>query len=80
MTDSIGELMKMLADAKANRLKIDPQQTDERFGGFIQGIEGAIYRLQMGSGVGVLALNSTYGAYGICAEDDIRHVADSGKS
>lgn len=45
----IAELKKLLVDAKKNRLDNDPHEVDEAWRGFIQGIEMAIYRLEMHS-------------------------------
>lgn len=45
--EAISELKKMLLDAKKNRLAEDPAENNEKWAGYIQGIESAIYRLQM---------------------------------
>jgi hypothetical protein len=45
--DAIKELEKMLADAKKNRAVDDPDGENNKWAGYIQGIEGAIYRLEM---------------------------------
>jgi hypothetical protein len=43
--ESIEELEKMLKDAKTNRSKEDPCQVNQKWEGFIEGVEGAILRL-----------------------------------
>lgn len=44
---AITELKAMLNDAKKNRVEVDPQKTDEKWDGFLEGIAGALYRLEM---------------------------------
>ena len=47
MEDALKHLKKLLVDAKKNRLDDDPDEVDEKWGGFIEGIDAAIYRLEM---------------------------------
>ena len=44
---ALAELRKLLVDAKTNRLEDDPRGIDKGWSGYIQGIESAIYRLEM---------------------------------
>lgn len=46
---SIVELRKLLKDCVKNRDEEDPELQDEGWKGFIQGVENAIYRLEMHS-------------------------------
>lgn len=41
------ELKRLLVAAKKNRLDEDPEEINEGWAGYIQGIKGAIYRLVM---------------------------------
>jgi len=43
------ELKKLLADCIKKRHEVDPELQDEKWEGFIQGVEMAIYRLEMHS-------------------------------
>ena len=45
--EEIEILQDMLKDAKENRKEDDYAEQDERWRGYIEGIEGAIYRLEM---------------------------------
>lgn len=45
--NAIKELEKMLDDARRNRTADDPEEKNDKWDGFVQGIEGAIYRLEM---------------------------------
>lgn len=44
---ALAELRKLLADCIKNRDEADPELEDEKWKGFIQGVEMAIYRLEM---------------------------------
>jgi len=48
-SEEIEILKDMLKDAKKNRKDDDFEEQDDRWRGYIEGIEGAIYRLEMNS-------------------------------
>jgi hypothetical protein len=44
---AIKELKNMLVDANKNRANEDPRKNDKTWQGYIEGVKGAIYRLEM---------------------------------